>query len=115
MSRNLRAVRVEWGPCASVFVSPDQFEEVATALMGGEFKYSCEWNGADEVFKFWTSEGKRFLDRIRNCKPADVLAKLDKSFREEASRCLENLKALEPNWRAFLDKDGQLELWVDGY
>lgn len=115
MSRNMRAVRVEWGPSASVFVSADQFEELVAALMGEEFKYTCEWNGADEVFKFWTKEGKRFLDRVRGCKPDEALKQIDESFREEARLCLENLKSLEPDWRQFLDKDGQIEVWVDGY
>ena len=115
MSRNMRAVRVEWGPSASVFVSRDQFEELVGALMGDEFKYTCEWNNADEVFKFWTSEGRRFLDRVRDCDLDEVLKEIDRSFREEAGLCLLNLKSLEPDWRAFLEKHGPIELWVDGY
>ena len=115
MSRNMRAVKVEWGPAASVFVSADQFEELVMALMGDEFKYTCEWNNADEVFKFWTKEGRPFLDRNRDCEPDKVLDKLDRSYREEARLCLENLRSLEHDWRQFLDKDGHLEVWVDGY
>jgi len=115
MSRNMRVVRVEWGPCAAVFVSADQFEEIVAALMGNEFKYSCERNGADEVFKFWTREGKRFLDRVRDCEPTEAVSQIDKSFRQDAASCLGNLKAMEPEWRGFLDKDGQIEVWVDGY
>ena len=115
MSRNMRAVRTEWGPCASVFVSADQFEELVGALMGDKFRYTCGWNAADEVFKLWTPEGRYFLERVRDCKPDEVTKELNRSFREEARLCLENLKSMEPEWSTFLDEDGQLELWVDGY
>ena len=115
MSRNMRAVRVEWSECASVFMPSDKFEELAGVLIDGMFDYSCEWSDPDEVFKFRTVHGHRFLDRIRDCKPRYVVQQLDEYLREDAIACLENLKAMESDWRTFVEEDGSLEIWIDGY
>ena len=115
MSRNMRAVRVTWGPAVSVFINPDSFDALVVALIGMKPNWGYEWNQADEVFKFWTDDGKRFLDRVRGCKPAKVAKKLDKGLRRDAVSCLKNLQAVEADWREFIDKDNYLQVWVDGY
>jgi len=114
MSRNIRAVRVEWGPFASVFMASDRLEELLDAIIGDRFRYRYDWNGADEVYKFWTGDGARFLDLVRDCNVSEVVAQIDEDLREDALACLENLKAMELSWRKDIDKDGQIELWVDG-
>ena len=114
MSKNIRAVKVTWGQFASLFIDPEQFEELVQALMGEEFQYDYRWNDADEVYKLWSKEGSRFLDHIRDCETEKVVALLEASIREDATSCLENLKSEEPEWRTFLDQEGALELWVDG-
>ena len=114
MSRNMRAVRTEWSPCASVFVSPDEFEKLLALLIDNMFEYSFEWSEPDEAFKFRTVQGHRFLDRIRGCKPRYVVQQLPERLRNDAMTCLDNLQAMEPDWRTFVDEDGQLEIWVDG-
>ena len=115
MSKHLRAVRVEWGMFASLFIEPEKFENLVLALMGEEFQYDYRWNEADEVFKFWTKQGSCFLDRLRDCQIEKVLALLEESILEDATSCLESLKSKEPEWCTFLDKEGALELWVDGF
>jgi hypothetical protein len=111
----MRAVRVTWGPAASVFIDPDSFGALVIALFGTRLKWSYEWNEADEVFKFWTEDGNRFLDKVRGCKPDRVARKFDRKLRKDAELCLKNLKAAEPEWRKFVEKDGCLQIWVDGY
>lgn len=115
MSTNMRAVSVTWGPAVSVFIDPDSFGALVIALFGTRLRWGYEWNQADEVFKFWTDKGHGFLDRIRNCKPEEVARKLDRKSRKDAELCLKNLKAVEPEWRKFVEKDGYLQVWVDGY
>jgi len=114
MNRDIRAVSVEWGPFASFPMDSSRFEVLLYALFGEEFKYRYDWNGAEEVYKFWTEEGHRFLDRVRDCDLSEVVAHLDEDLRENARLCLENLRAMEPEWRKTIDRDGQIELWVDG-
>ena len=115
MSRNLRAVKVEWGPCASLFMTPEAFEQLIAGIVGERFKYEYKWNDADEVFKLWVEDGRQFLDRVRDCAVAASVKALDKAVRKDAVLCLNNLKALEPDWRGFVDQHGHLEVWVDGY
>ena len=115
MSKNIRPVRVEWGMSASLFVDPEKFEDLVLAIMGENFEYYYRWNEADELFKFWSVEGSRFLDCVRDCQTDKVKVSLDESIREDAVSCLENMKSMEPEWRTFLDKEGALELWVDGF
>lgn len=115
MSRNLRAVKVEWGPCASLIVTPDAFEQIIQAVIDERIVYEYRWNDADEVFKLWVEQGELFLDLVRDCRTRAVLALLDKAMAHEALPCLKNLKALEPEWRRFIDRNGHLEIWVDGY
>ena len=92
----------------------DDFEHLVVAIMDPSFKFSYEWNTADEVFKFWTAEGSRFLDGIRDCNTEDVVSRFKKPLRNDGALCLENLKSMEPGWRNFVDQDGSLEIWVDG-
>ena len=128
MSRNMRAVRVTWGPAASVFMCPDWFEQLAEMLLGYRHCFTYGMNEADQVYKFWTENGARFLDKVKSCKPERVARKLVPSLRrlyleegcypelrEDAVQCLKNLKAIEPQWRRFLDKDGHLTVWVDAF
>lgn len=116
MSRNMRAVRVEWGAFASLLIGPEQFENVVTELLGGDDDgYSYDWNDADEVFKLWLKDGKRFLDRVRDCQADELFAAWEDPERPDGLCCLQNLKALESEWRPFIDDDGHLEIWVDGY
>lgn len=114
MSSNARAVRVTWGPAVSIFLSPDAFIVLIGELMGDKLNWSCEWNQADEVFKLWTDDGPAFLDKVRRCRPVMIVKALDKASRKDARLCLGNLKAVEPEWRAFVDKDGGFQVWVDG-
>jgi len=114
MSRNMRAVRVEWSVFASLFIPPEAFETLAQAVMQKEFDYEYDYSAGDEAFKFRVSEGHTFLNRIRDCDMASVIGKLKKDLREDARMCLENTKALEPEWRRFISEDNSLELWIDG-
>ena len=113
MSRNMRAVKVDWGDHAAVFLSEDDFEQLLTTILRQSVEF--RWNDADEVHKFWTERGAQFLDAVRDCVAADVASQLDTAVRDDAMQCLNNLKALEPEWRMYLDKHGKLEIWVDGY
>lgn len=115
MSRNLRAVKVEWGPCASLFMAPEDFEQLVRVIVDGRFQYEYQWNGADEVFKLWVDRGSEFLDILRACSIRRTVKALDRSLHKDAVSCLKNLKALEPEWRCFIDRNGHLEIWVDGY
>ena len=115
MSRNMRAVRVVWGAHAGVFVLSDDFEKVADAIIAAAFEWNCEWSDPDEAFRFRVSDGHAFLNRVRDCNPKEVAENLDRAMRDDAIRCIENMQALEPEWRDFVDKDGSLEIWVDGY
>ena len=99
----------------SIFLGSDDFIIIIGELMGDKTNWSCEWNQADEVFKIWTNDGRTFLDKVRHCKPARVVEALDKESRKDAELCLKNLKAVEPEWRKFVEKDGCLQVWVDGY
>lgn len=113
MSRNVRAVRVEWGPHASLIMDPDKFDDLVETVFGKEFTY--EWNAADEVFKLWVVDGQGFLDCVRDCDSGETVSGLSESVQDDAMACLENLKALEEEWRGFIDKNGALEVWVDGH
>jgi len=115
MSRNMRAVKVEWSECASVFMPSDDFEKLAAVLIDEMFQWSCEWSEPDEVFKFRTAQGHRFLDRIRGCKPRYVAQQFPEGIRNDVIACLENLQAMESDWRTFVEEDGSLEIWIDGY
>jgi len=114
MSRNMRAVRVEWSVFASLFMPPEAFETLAQAVMKKKFDYEYDYSAGDEAFKFRVSDGHVFLNRIRDCEAASVVRKLKKELREDAMMCLENMKALEPEWRRFIAEDNSLELWIDG-
>ena len=115
MSRNMRSVRVVWGEHAAVFIPSDDFEKLADAHIVGAFDWSCEWSDPDEAFRFRTRDGHAFLNCVRDCNPREVAKKLDRLIQDNAIRCLENMQALEPEWRSFVEKDGSLEIWVDGY
>ena len=115
MSKSMRAASVKWGPHASLCIDPERFPELAEAIVHGEIKFSYDWNDADGVFKFWTGQGRRFLDRVRDCDAKEVAGRIDEPGRNDAVSCMENLRALEESWRAFVDEDGALELWIDGY
>jgi hypothetical protein len=115
LSRNLRAVKIQWGPCASLVIAPEAFEKLAGAVIGGRFAYEYKWNNADEVFKLWVEKGSEFLDTVRDGSTRDIVDALDKPLRRDAFCCLRNLKSLEPDWRAFIDRNRALEVWVDGY
>ena len=115
MSRSMRAVTVKWGPAGSVFLDPERFDDLVAAVAEDELEFKYEWADADGVFGFWTGEGNAFLDRVRDCDPQQVIARLDEELRDDALSCLENLKALEKSWRGFIDKEGALEVWIDGY
>jgi len=115
MSRSMRAVRSEWADAASVFVDVETFGKLMGMLLGEETAYTYVESEADEVFKLFVGCGQTFLDRVKQCDPQKVTRKLDKSLRQDAASCLANLKALEPAWREFMDKDGHLEVWVDAF
>ena len=115
MSRNMRAIRIVWGEHAGVFVLSDDFEKVADAIIADAFDWNCEWSDPDEAFRFRASDGHAFLNRVRDCNPREIAKKLDRVIRDDAVRCVENMQALEPEWRSFVEKDGSLEIWVDGY
>ena len=114
MSRNMRAVRVEWSVFASLFIQPEAFETLAQAIMQKEYDYEYDYSAGDEAFKFRVSDGHAFLNRVRDCDTASVILKLKKDLREDAMMCLENMKALEPEWRRFIAEDGSVEIWIDG-
>ena len=115
MSRSLRAVKVEWGPHASLVMEPAGFENLVSAIIGDRITCEYDWNAADEVFRLWTEEGHRFLDLVRDCEVMSVVQRLDESIPQDATFCLENLKAVEPEWRRYVDKNGHLQIWVDAY
>ena len=96
-------------------LSPADFIILIGELMGDKLNWSCEWNQADEVFKLWTDNALAFLNKIRHCRPAVIGKAFDKASRKDARLCLGNLKAVEPEWRKFVDKDNCLQVWVDGY
>jgi len=98
----------------SIFLSPDDFIILVGEVMGDKLNWSCEWNQADEVFKVWTDDGRAFLDKVRSCKPTVIVKVFDEAARKDARICLDNLKAMEPEWRKFIDEDKSLQVWVDG-
>ena len=115
MSRNMRAACNKWADAGSVFLDLVAFRDLVRALLGKETDFTYVFSDADEVFKLFLSCGKTFLDLVKNCDVARTVKTLRKPLRPDATRCLENLKALEPAWREFVDKDGHLEVWVDAY
>jgi hypothetical protein len=109
----MRVVRNEWGPSTYVFIESKDFEDLIRAIMGGTFDYQYAWDAKDEMFKFTTRHGHRFLDRVHSCRTDRVVKKLDQKVRQDAATCLTSLKIIESSWRGFLD-DGFLEAWIDG-
>ncbi len=106
---------VSWGEAVSIFIDPEDFEELARVLLGEEADWGYERNGADGIYKFWTDNGTLFLDRVRDCKAAVVTGAFKMENRKDARRCLGNLKAIEPQWRQFVDSHNYLQIWVDEY
>ncbi len=114
MSRTIRIVKTIWGDATSLFVDTAEFESMLFELANNEIPYDYNWHDVDMAFKFWTAKGELFLDRIRDIKLDVIMSRMEQHSYEEVKACLENMKTLEPDWRKFLDKDGALELWIDG-
>ena len=104
---------VSWGEAVSLFIDPEDFEELARILLGEEADWGYERNEADGIFKFWTDNGSLFLDGVRDCKAVDIIGAFRRDHRKDARRCLGNLKAVEPQWRQFIDSNNYLQIWVD--
>ena len=115
MSKNLRPVRVEWGPCSGTLLSEDQFADLLELVTGDLTVLFYGRSKTDKVCKFWLQEGAQFLDHVRDCNPELTVKDMDESYRQDALSCLQNLQALEPQWRSFIDEHDHLEIWQDVY
>ena len=113
--RRMRAVKVRRGHGVTP-IHADHFEDLIRAILDPVvMPLGYTWDrDTDGLLKFHAGDGHRFLDRVRDCRPSDVLGGLDETVCEIAATCLDDLKAVEPGWRGFIDDTGRLEVWLDG-
>ena len=113
MTRSMRAVRTEWADAGAIFMDPEDFRDLVAAIVGTETTFTYIESAADAVHKLFVGCGRTFLDLVKRCDARKVVRGLPRELRRDALGCIENLKALEPAWRNFIDSDGHLQVWVD--
>lgn len=123
MSRDFRPVVETWGPNSAIFVESDTLTELLTSLALASFQDSPSSSpvmvtGYGENDVFWIENGNKFLDYVDSKTVEEIIA----SNREivamdevqEIRSLLQNIKALSPDWRKFVDpKGGALRFYID--
>lgn len=118
MSRNMRPVKIEWcEQSTSLFIEPEDFsglvDAIFVSLKRKQPNHQYLYNDANDVYEFWTEDGKKFLKAIVNCNIERVAAQFSAVDKESVQCLVNNMKAFVPDWKAFVKDDGSFTLWLD--
>lgn len=122
MSKSFRPVEEIWGDSSSSFLQPEDLEDVLITIAEHSFAGDVEAADYLDVRSIWIENAVNFFDYVKDKSTDFIIANLldhvsviNDDDVDDLKSVIENIKALDAEWRKSIQEDGSINFYIDQF